>query len=152
MSPVATLTGQDVGEAEGALTGLLERILAGSNTGLKRTEYITLRVLATRGPGASLADFREFLLRQPQLALDPTSVDELLNGLEVRGVITVGGPEAEGSVRLTAAGAALQANAATAVQAVTARLYAGLDPEQLSIAHDVLVELTRRASRLHAEG
>jgi hypothetical protein len=42
------LTGQDIGEAEGALTAVLEGVLRSSE--LNRTEYITLQVLATRGP------------------------------------------------------------------------------------------------------
>jgi hypothetical protein len=50
MPAPATLTGQDVGEAEGALTALLNQVLTGSNAGITRIQYITLRVLALRGP------------------------------------------------------------------------------------------------------
>ncbi len=57
-----TLTGQDIGEAEGALTALLEQALAG--TGTTRNEYITLRVLAVRGPFTSPATFTNSSLRR----------------------------------------------------------------------------------------
>jgi hypothetical protein len=43
-----TLTGQDIGEAEGAVRALLDQILA--DTGTTSNQYIALRVLAVRGP------------------------------------------------------------------------------------------------------
>jgi hypothetical protein len=43
-----TLTGQDIGESEGAVRALLDQILA--NTGTTSNQYIALRVLAVRGP------------------------------------------------------------------------------------------------------
>jgi DNA-binding MarR family transcriptional regulator len=151
MAPTPTLTGQDVGEAEGALSGLLERILAGTKTGLSRTEYIALRVLAVRGPAQSPAALHDDLASQPQLGLDRSQVAELLRGLEARGLITGGSADGPGPTQLTTAGTALHASIADAVMAVARRLYADLDPENLAIAHTVLVELTQRARRLRAE-
>jgi DNA-binding MarR family transcriptional regulator len=69
MPSPATLTGQDVGEAEGALTALLNQALAGTGTGITRTEYLALRVLALRGPTPSPADLHNYLATQPQLGL-----------------------------------------------------------------------------------
>lgn len=151
MAPPATLTGQDVGEAEGALTGLLERILAGTQSGLSRPEYITLRVLALRGPAASPADFHEHLASQPQLGLDQSGVADLLRGLEARGLIDGSNRDGDGPVQLTAVGADLHASVADSVLAVTRRLYADINPEDLATAHNVLVELIERATRMRAE-
>jgi len=50
MPAPATLTGQDLGEAEGASPPLLNQVLTGSNVGITRTQYITLRVLTLRSP------------------------------------------------------------------------------------------------------
>src|SRR6266511_2619588 len=150
-SAAATLTGQDVGEAEGALTGLLERLLDGTNTGLSRTEYITLRLVAARGAAHPPAALHDFLADQPQLGLDRSQVAELLRGLEVRGLIANSDPAGPGPIELTAAGAARHASVAESVTAVTRRLYADLNPDDLAIAHNVLAEVTQRANRLRHE-
>jgi DNA-binding MarR family transcriptional regulator len=151
MAPPATLTGQDVGEAEGALSGLLDRILADTGSGLSRPEYITLRVLALRGPATSSAQFRDFLVSQPQLGLEDAQVAELLRGLESRALISGSGPDADGPVQLTAAGTDLHATVADAVLPITRRLFAAINPDNLATAHNVLVELTQRANRMRAE-
>ena len=74
MAPPATLTGQDVGEAEGALTALLNQVLAGTNTGITRTQYLALRVLALRDPFPSPAALHDYLASQPQVGLDGAQV------------------------------------------------------------------------------
>ena len=112
MTSAPMLTGQDVGAAEGALTGLLERILAGSNTGLSRTEYITLRLLASDAPARTPEAFVNYLSSQPQLGLDRQQAADLLRDLERRGLIT-GSP-----IQLTDSGVALHASVADAVTAV----------------------------------
>jgi DNA-binding MarR family transcriptional regulator len=147
----ATLTGQDVGEAEGALSALLERALAGTNTGVNRSEYITLRVLAARGPFQPPAALHDFLASQPQLGLDKSQVGELLRGLEARGLITGTSSDSAGPTQLTADGAALHAILAEAVMPVTRRIFADLDPDDLAVAHQVLAEVTQRANRLRNE-
>jgi len=151
MAPPATLTGQDVGEAEGALTHLLERILADTHSGLSRPAYIALRVLALRGPAESSATFHDFLASQPQLGLDRAGVAQLLSGLETHGLISGSSADSEGPVQLTTAGADLHASVAESVQSVTRRLYADIDPDELATAHNVLVELTQRATRMRDE-
>jgi len=144
----ALLTGQDVGEAEGALTALLNRTLAATNTGITRTEYITLRVLASRGPQPSPAALHAFLARQPQLGLDGGHVAELLGHLEARGLLSGGAIDGPGPVELTPAGAALCERLIEAVTVAARGLYADFDQDDLATAHRVLVELTQRAAHL----
>ena len=90
MPAPATLTGQDVGEAEGALTALLNKIL--SNTDITRNQYITLRVLAQRGPAPSPAELHDYLASQPQLGLDRSPIAELLHDLEAKGLVPAAPP------------------------------------------------------------
>lgn len=149
MPQPATLTGQDVGEAEGALTALLNQVLAG--TGITRAQYIALRVLALRGPAPSPADLHRYLAGQPQLGLDLSQVAELFAGLEASGLVTGSDPDGPGPTRLTPEGVALNARLADAVAARTRRLYADLDPDDLATAHRVLAEVTERAHRLLEE-
>jgi DNA-binding MarR family transcriptional regulator len=150
MSPAATLTGQDVGQAEGALTALLNQVLAATHTGITRTEYIVLRVLAARGPAPSAA-LHDYLASQPQLGLDRAQVADVLHGLEARGLVTGSAAHAPGPTQLTPDGAALHAKLAGAVADRTRSLYADLDPNDLATAHRVLVEITERARRLRDE-
>jgi DNA-binding MarR family transcriptional regulator len=147
MPAPATLTGQDVGEAEGALTALLEQVLAGTDTGVTRPQYIALRVLA-RGPARSAADLQAHLAGQPQLGLDLHQAADLVRGLEAGGLVTGGAPDDPGPVRLTPEGAALNATLTDAVATLSERLYADLDPDDLATAHRVLVAVTERANRL----
>jgi DNA-binding MarR family transcriptional regulator len=147
MAPPATLTGQDVGEAEGALSALLDQVLEGADAGLTRTQYIALRVVA-RNPALAPAALRDLLAGQPQLGLDRLQAAELLGGLEGRGLLSGGDPGGPGPVQLTADGAALHAELGQAVAALSEQLYAGMDPADLATAHRVLVEVTERANRL----
>lgn len=145
MTDTPTLTGQDIGEAQGAVTGLLDRIVAGNGSTSK--EYIALRVLAGRGPWASAEVLRDYLAGQPQLGLDQRSAGTLLDGLSAKGLIT---PDAAGPVQLTAAGAGLLAGLGRAVAEVTGKLYAGIDRDDLVTAHRVLAQVTERAGELTA--
>jgi DNA-binding MarR family transcriptional regulator len=146
MPAPATLTGQDVGEAEGALTALLNQVL--SNTDITRNQYITLRVLALRGPAPSPAELHDYLASQPQLGLDRSQIAGLLLDLEAKGLVAGSAADGPGPTRLTDGGAALHARLAEAVGAVTRRVYGGLDPDDLATTHRVLVEVTERARRL----
>ena len=151
MSQPATLTGQDVGEAEGALTALLDQLLTRTNAGITRAQYIVLRVLTLRGPAESPAALHDDLAGQPQLGLDLPQVAELFRDLEARGLVTGSAPDGPGPTQLTPEGAALHAQLAEAVADLTQRLYADLDPDDLATAHRVLVEVTQRANRLRAQ-
>jgi DNA-binding MarR family transcriptional regulator len=148
MPAPATLTGQDVGEAEGALTALLNQVLTGSNAGITRTQYVTLRILALRGPASSPAELHDYLASQPQLGLDHSQVAELLHGLEAKGLVADSAADGPGPTQLTPEGAALHARLAKAIGSATRRVYAGLDPDDLATTHRVLVEITERARRL----
>src|SRR5262245_16350993 len=135
MSQPALLTGQDVGEAEGALTRLLNQVLAGTGTGIKRTQYIVMRVLSARGPIASPAAVHEYLAGQPQVGLDRLQVAELFRGLEAKGLVTGSAPDGPGPVELTPEGTNLYAELVAAVAAVTKRVFAGLETDDLAAAH-----------------
>jgi DNA-binding MarR family transcriptional regulator len=147
-APVPTLTSQDIGEAEGALTDLLERVLA--NTGTTRIEYITLRVLAARGPFSSPVALHEFLAQARQLSLDQAGVNDLLAGLEAEGLITGFSLGSPGPSQLTDKGSALHGQLAEAVAPITEQLFADFDADDLATAHRVLMLLIDRANRLRA--
>ena len=137
MTDTAKLTGQDIGEAEGALTALLEHAIAAS--GRSRVEYITLRVLAARAPFGSAAELDDFLAGQRQLGLDRAGVVTMLDRLRAEGLVTAA------PVELTVDGRALLEELAAAVAPVTRAVFAGFDGKDLAVAHRVLVELVQRA-------
>lgn len=149
MPQAPILTGQDIAEAEGAVTRLLEQSLAkaGSTT---RPEYIALRVLVARGPWASPRELHAFLAGQRQLGLTHTAVAELLAGLEDKGLASgtaAGGP---GPAEATEAGAGLLAKLNAAVAPSTRELFAVFDPDELATARSVLTRVTERAGQLLA--
>jgi DNA-binding MarR family transcriptional regulator len=146
MAQAPTLTGQDIGEAQGAVRALLDQILA--DTGSTSNEYIALRVLTVRRPATSPAALHEFLAGQRQLGLDLPAVGELFAGLEAKGLITGGSPDDSGPTQVTAEGEALYARLTEAVAGVTRQLYADFDPDDLATAHSVLVQVIERADRL----
>jgi DNA-binding MarR family transcriptional regulator len=136
-----TLTGQDIAEAQGAVTGLLNATLAGNGT-----EYVAMRVIAFRGPWPSRADLHDYLAGQPQLGLNDQGVTDLLDDLASKGLAT--GLAGDGPVQLTQQGTDLHTRLAARVQQNTGRLYAGLDQDELATAHKVLAQITRRATEL----
>jgi hypothetical protein len=148
MPQTPTLTGQDIGEAQGAVGALLDRVLAGM--GSTSNEYIALRVLAVRGPAASPAALHEFFAGQRQLGLDLPAVGELFAGLEASGLISGGSPDGSGPTQLTAEGAAQYARLTDAVTAVSKQLYADFDPDDLVTTHRVLVQVVERADRIRS--
>jgi DNA-binding MarR family transcriptional regulator len=137
MTETALLTGQDIGEAEGAMTALLERAIAPS--GRSRAEYITLRLLAAQRAQRSAAELIDFLATQRQLGMDRAEVATMLDRLHADGLITAG------QVELSAAGQDLLAELAAAVTPVTRQLFTGLDTDDLVVAHRVLAQLIERA-------
>ena len=152
MAPPPTLTGQDIGEAQGAISTLLDRVLATTDSAITSSEYIVLRILAVRGPMPSPGDFHRYLASQPQLHLDPPGVAALLGRLEARGLVTGGSdPNGPGPTQLTPEGHARYANLADAVNAMTSRLYGDFGPDDLATAHRVLVGVIERAAQLGDE-
>ena len=143
------LTGQDIGEAEGALRALLDEILAG--TGTTSTEYIALRVLALRGPWDPPAALHDFLAAQRQLRLDPPAVTGLLDGLAARGLVRGVARDGTAPAELTPSGAALHTSLTSAITETTGRLYGDFAPGELATVHRVLAELVERANKLRGE-
>jgi DNA-binding MarR family transcriptional regulator len=146
MTQAPVLTGQDIAEAQGAVTRLLEKGLA--KTGSTRLEYVALRVLSVRGPFTSPRDLHGFLVRERQLGLSPAGVTELLAGLEARGLASGTALDDPGPARATPEGAALLARLAEAVAPATRELFSGFDPDDLATAHRVLADVVARADRL----
>jgi DNA-binding MarR family transcriptional regulator len=152
MAPPATLTGQDIGEAQGAVTTLLDRVLATTDSGITSSEYVVLRILAVRGPMESPGDLHGYLASQPQLHLDLPGVAALFGKLEAKGLVTGGSdPNGPGPTQLTPEGHALYTNLADTVNAVATRLYGSFDPDDLATAHRVLVGVIERAAQLRDE-
>lgn len=148
MAQAPILTGQDIAEAQGAVTRLLERAL--EPTGISRQEYVALRVLVVRGPRAP-RELHAFLADQPQLGLSAAAVAELLAGLEAGGHATGTSQDSAGPAQATPEGTALLARLNEAAAPSIRALYARFDPEDLAVAHRVLVGITERADELAAQ-
>jgi DNA-binding MarR family transcriptional regulator len=146
MTQAPVLTGQDIAEAEGAVTKLLERALA--REGATRQDYVVLRVLTLRGPWTSPRELHAFLTGQRQLGLTPAAAAELLARLEDRGLASGTAADGPGPAEATAAGAALHASLAAAVAPTTRELYAGFAPDDLATTRRVLTQVTERAGQL----
>lgn len=131
------LTGQDIGEADGALTAVLEMALA--PTGRSRTEYLTLRVVDVRGPYPLDTELIDYLQGQRQLGQPRQVITETVDRLRAEGLLTAS------PVELTGSGREVLRHLASAVIPRTRELFSGLDPADLAAAHRVLIELTDRA-------
>ncbi|MGH3327287.1 MAG: MarR family winged helix-turn-helix transcriptional regulator [Streptomycetales bacterium] len=140
------LTGQDIAEAQGALRAVLDEALA--KTGTSSNGYVILRVLALRGPAESPAAFHGYLAGQRQLGLDRSGVAVLLSELEAEGLISGTPAEGPGPVQLTEQGAAVHASLADSITPITKRIFDGLDPDDLAVAHRVLTQLTQQAEQV----
>jgi DNA-binding MarR family transcriptional regulator len=144
MTEPGLLTGQDIGEAEGAMTALLERALTPS--GRSRAEYITLRLLAARGSFESPSDLADFLAGQRQLGLDRAAAEALLDRMGADGLVTAG------PVTLTADGRAVLDDLAARIAPVTRQVFTGIERDDLAAAHRVLTELIERPNGMTAVG
>ena len=100
-----------------------------------------------RGPQAP-RELHAFLADQPQLGLSADAVAELLAGLEEGGHATGTAQDSAGPAQATTEGTALLARLNEAAAPSIRALYAGLDPEDLAVAHRVLVKVTERAGEL----
>jgi hypothetical protein len=146
MTQATPLTGQDIAEADGAVTSLLERALA--KEGATRQDYVALRVLTLRGPWTSPRELHAFLAGQRQLGLTTAAAAELLARLEGRGLASGTAADGPGPARATQEGAALHAGLAAAVAPATRELFVGFDPDDLETARRVLTQVTERAGQL----
>jgi DNA-binding MarR family transcriptional regulator len=146
MAQAPTLTGQDIAEAQGAVTRLLEQALA--KTGTSRQEYVVLRGLAIRGPFTSPKELHAYLAGQLQLGLTPAAVASLLAGLEEQGLASGTAVDDPGPARATPEGSARLARLTETVAPATRELFSGFDPDDLATAHRVLTQVTERADQL----
>lgn len=144
MTETPVLTGQDISEAHGAVRKLHEHIMHGAGT--TSNEHITLRVVSARGPWTDRAALRDHLCDQPQLGLDRPAADRLLDDLEQRELITRDTP-----VTLTARGEERCTRLTSTVQSTAAKLYDGLTPDDLAVAHRVLTTVIERADQMRQE-
>jgi hypothetical protein len=142
------LTGQDVGEAQGALDALLDDALAG--TGVNASEYVILRVLAAQGPQAKSRAFYEYLVGQRQLKLDMPGAIKLVHGLAERGLVSGASPDAPGPVALTDAGTELNKTLATRVAPISRQVFADMNSADLETTHRVLRDVINRARSLRS--
>jgi hypothetical protein len=146
MTQPSVLTGQDIAEAQGAVQEVLEHALDG--TGTTSREYVVLRVLAVRGPFQSPAILHDFLVGQPQLALSPAAVAELLAGLQTRGLATGTTMNGPGPAQLTPEGAELFRSLAETVAPSTRKVFAGIAHEDLATTHRALQQIIEQAHRI----
>lgn len=140
MTNTPPLTGQHIGEADGALTAVLEDALAPS--GRTRIDYLALRVIDARGPYLSADDLADHLAGQRQVGQSSAQIAATVHRLHADGLITAA------PVELTASGTLLLQELTAAITPRTRELFTGLDPADLRLARDVLLELTRRARAL----
>lgn len=147
MSHTETLTGQDIGEANGALDALLEHAIAAD--GVTTLEYVILRVLA-RSSFAAPREFYDYLVGQRQLKLDVTDAVEKVRALETRGLISGADPDGPGPVALTEAGAELNKKLAASAAPVTQSVFGDMNPAHLQTAHRVLRDVIIRAESLRS--
>lgn len=143
MNQTPTLTGQDIGEAYGAVQTLLDQSLAETDT--TSGQYVVLRVLAARGPVDNPASLHEYLAGERQLDLTPAAVGEVLARLEGRGLAAGTANDHPGPARLTQQGTELLRQLAEDVAPRTTKLFSGIPAEDLATAHRVLREVIDRA-------
>lgn len=146
MTQAPVLTGQDIAEAQGAVTRVLEHALA--RTGTTRHEYVVLRVLTVRGPFTAPKRLHEFLAGQQQLGLTSEAVAELLARLEAAGLAAGTAYDAAGPAGATPAGTARLSELTEKVAPATRDLFSGLDADDLATAHRVLIQVTERAGQI----
>lgn len=148
-TPTVALNAQHIAETQGALRTLLDAALVGN--GLTSNEYVTLIVLAVRGPYAAPADLHSYLISQRQLGLDADGVADLLAGMQAAGLASGTGLGDTGPSALTEAGGAALGQLRGVVGPLTQRVFAGFDPADLAIAAQVLTEVTARAEAIRQE-
>jgi hypothetical protein len=146
MAQAPLLTGQDIAEAQGAVSRVLEHALA--PTGTTGHEYVILRVLAVRGPFPEPKELHEFLAGQAQLGLTREAVAEILARLETSGLAVGTAYDGIGPAEATPAGSALLSQLTETVTPATRDLFSGLDTDDLATAHRVLTQITERAVQI----
>jgi len=143
MSAPPLLTSRDIGVTENTLRALLtKKLLRGTN--LDYPQWVAFNAIASQPPASATR-----LLSQMQagLKIDQHTAAKVIDQIETSGLITVVGDE----LRPTDDGRALHARVTPQLQALTQRMYAGLDSDDLAAAYRVLSTLTERGNAILAE-
>jgi DNA-binding MarR family transcriptional regulator len=141
----AILDGQDIGQAQRALSAVFGTVLAEHDTSFDR--WVLLDALATGAFPPERARILPGLAAA--LATGPAVVEAMLDQAEAVGLARIvsapGGRPGAVRVELTAAGVAQHRTVRSAIDQVADELYAGIPEHDLAAAHRVLAEVTRRA-------
>lgn len=138
--------GQQLGETTREARVLLDAVLNQEGTTFQR--WVALNTLGTQGPAVPL----DLLQRDlgAGLQMDLSSISSLLAQLDAEGVIETsrgaGGPR----VALTAAGASHYQHIRQVILNTSARVLAGIDPDELQTTFRVLAAVKERAQALQA--
>lgn len=134
------VNGQVIGEAERAILPLLQIVLGEVETSFET--WVTLNAIASAEEPA-----REALLRNLAEGLggDPA---ERLRRVEAAGLVREAPDGGPSRVELTPQGQDLHGRIREGIARTNARLYAGMDADDLATTREVLVEVTRRARAL----
>jgi hypothetical protein len=138
--PVGLQIGQVVGQAQSVLSGLLSGVLEQTQT--KNETYLALQRMALIGGEAS----RDGYVRELSdwLDLDLWDARDLADSLIAAGLLTA----ADGSVRLSDAGARLRAVIVGSMSAITTPLWGSFDPADLETTVTTLRQISVRARSL----
>jgi hypothetical protein len=138
--PVGLQIGRVVGQAQSVLSGLLTGVLEQTQT--KNETYLALQRMALIGGEAS----RDGYVRELSdwLDLDLWDARDLVDSLIAAGLLTA----ADGTVRLSAAGARLRAGIVGSMSAITTPLWGSFDPADLETTVTTLRQITLRARSL----
>ena len=130
------LNGQLIGQAERATRAVFDRVLEAEHTGFE--PWVVLNQLDLDGGSADEAD----LVRRVDRALKTdAAAQHAVNELLADGRLA----RHDGTVELTATGAASRASIRGGIDAITTRLYGDLPAPELEIAGRILAIVTERA-------
>jgi hypothetical protein len=138
--PVGLQIGQVVGQAQSVLSGLLAGVLERTQT--KNETYLALQRMALLGGEASRDGYVRDL--SDWLSLNLRDAGELADSLIAAGLLTA----ADGTVRLSDAGAELRASIVGSMGAITTPLWGAFDPADLETTVTTLREIATRARAL----
>jgi hypothetical protein len=138
--PAGQAIGQAVGQAESVLTRLLAGVLA--ETGTERETYLALQRLAVLGDVATRDRYVRDL--SDWLELDLWTAGELAGSLVGAGLLTA----ADGTIRLSDRGARLLEKIRGSIGAVTAPVFAPLDPADVETTVRTLRDISARGRAL----
>jgi DNA-binding MarR family transcriptional regulator len=140
-----TLTGQDIGQAAIATRAVLNRVLAGFDIAFEQSVILNLL-----GRNESPMTDDDLVARVVHgLKIAEPAAREVLATLLDRGLAER--TEDGGQLALTSSGTERFEQITGAIGQITERLYGGLPPEELAVAHRMLTTVTARANAELAE-